>query len=158
VAVRKIGRSGVVGLAGEVDAPPAVGPDMAPDGNWGVQIDQTPSLLDVQLDESGDPAKSFRVAADPFRIATRGSHGVRHADPIGIGQRPGAVGRDRSGDHPRAGACDPESSTFLVHEVDHADRAFGPPTSGVQAIDRRKGADHTERAVKRSAIRHAVQV
>ena len=48
--------------------------------------DQTPSLLDVQLDEGAYPTKSFRVAADQCRISTRGSHGVRHADPVGIGQ------------------------------------------------------------------------
>jgi hypothetical protein len=131
---------------------------MAPDGNLTVQIDETPSLLDVQLDESADPAKSFGVAADPYRIATRRSDRVRHADPIGIGQRPGAVGPDRSGDHPRAGAGNPESSTLLVHEVDHTDRAYGRPTFGTQAVNRRKGADHTERAVERAAIGHAVQV
>ena len=33
VALRKTGRAGVVGLARELDAPPAVGPDMAPDGD-----------------------------------------------------------------------------------------------------------------------------
>ena len=61
------GGAGVVGLAGEVESPPAVRPDAGADADRAPAVDQSAALLDVQLDEGADPAQGLRIGADPLR-------------------------------------------------------------------------------------------
>ena len=82
------GGAGVVGLAGEVEPPPAVRPDRA--GHRRPARPGRPSaaaLLDVQLDERADPAQQRpgRGPSRPGRRRRRQRLGERH--PVAVAQR-----------------------------------------------------------------------
>ena len=64
VAVHQPGGAGVVGLAVEVQPPPAVRPDAAGDADRSAGVDEAAALLDVQLDQGADPAQRLVVAAE----------------------------------------------------------------------------------------------
>ena len=67
MAVGHSGRAGMVGLAGEVEPPAPMGPDVAGHADRSIEIDQAAALLDVQLDEAADPRQRLGVAPDAVR-------------------------------------------------------------------------------------------
>ena len=157
-AVRQPGGAGVVGLAGEVDPPAAVRPEAGADGHRVAGVDQRPALLDVQLDESADPA---RVSSSrPSSLGLPGRRRIASAmrDPVGVGQPAGPVRVQLPGDDPGPGAGDAEPGALLVGEVDDGDRPTGREPVVPQGIERGEGADHAQRPVEGAAVGHRVQV
>ena len=75
-------------------------------------------------------------------------------DAVGVAQPAGAVGVERTGDQPGAGAGDAEPGAFLVAEVDDARAAgAGPKPAARSASSAAQRADHAERPVERAAVR-----
>ena len=157
-AVREPGGSGVVGLAREVDPPPAVRPEPGADRQRVAGVDQRPALLDVQFDESPDPAKGLRIAPEVGGVPTGGQQRLRHAHPGRVGQPAGPVRIQLPGDDPGACAGHAEPGSLLVGEVDHADRPGRHEVVAAQHIDGREGTDHAEWPVEGAAVGHRIQV
>ncbi len=152
------GGARVVGLPREVEAPPAVRPDVAGHCDGYAQVDQAPPLLHVQLDERAHPAQRLLVPAHRLGVSAGGDESVRHTDAVGIGEPQRPFRCHRPGDHPRPRAGDPEPGPLLIHEVDHRQRARRRDPRGPQRVDGGEGGDDTEGSVIRPAVRDRVEV
>ena len=143
------GGAGVVGLTRDVEPPPAVRPDRRSHRDRRPEVDQSAALLDVQLDERADTGQRVGVRAEITRVSPGSAHGLGHRDSVGVDQRPGPVGVQPAGDHPRAGARHAEPGPFLIDEVDHADRPGRTEALLPQRVHRGERAGHAERPVER---------
>ena len=152
------GRARVVGLAGHVDPPAAVRPDVAPDTHGVPETVEGPALLDVELDEGTDPGEGLVVASEVVRGAPGALDRLGHRHAVGVAQPAGAVGGHRPGDDARPGTGDPEAGPLLVGEVDDADGSRRLEAPLAQAVQGGQGADHTERAVEGTAVGDGVEV
>ena len=63
VAVLEPGRAGVVRLAERADAPAAVGPDVAADGDGGVDVDEVAALARLPPPDEGDGVSALHQRA-----------------------------------------------------------------------------------------------
>ena len=160
-AVLEAGRARVVRGAGHVDAPAPVGPDVGADGDGGgggAEIGERAALLDVELDEGGDPAERLVVAAQCRGVAPERLQRLGHRQAVAVTQAQGALCWQRPGDDPRAGAGDPKAGTLLVDEADHGDRDGGGEPGRAEAVDGRQRGDDPERTVEGAAVGHRVEV
>ena len=155
VAVGQPGGAGVVGLAGQVEAPPAVRPDAVGDADRGGPVDQ------------GDgPARRAARRSVPTRRSVSSSRprcagswpAARIASasvvPSRSAQAAGLVGVQRAGQQPRAGAGDAEPGALLVGEADDR-RAAGPGRGRGRAAGRPRRRRRPRRAARRRRRRRA---
>ena len=156
--VRQRGRTRVVGLPGEVEAPPAVRPDPLGDTKGGIEVGQGPALLDVQLHIAPELREQVLVPADLAGILARRTHRLGQRDPVAVTQFPGLPRVDRAGQQAAAQAGDPEAAPFLLSECGHRDGPGRGEALGPQFVDRREGGHHAQRPVVGTAVRHRVQV
>ena len=158
LALGERGGAGVVGLAGHVDPPAPVRPDVAADPDGVAEVDEAAALLDVQLDEGADPGEGLVVAAEGGRVAAGAAHRLGHRHAVVVGEPAGPVGPERTGDDagPRAG--DAEARALLVGEVDDPHRAGRGEAVVPQLVDRRERTDDPERAVEGATVGNRVQV
>ena len=157
-AVLEAGGAGVVGLAGEVEAPAPVRPDVAGDGDRRAEVDERAPLLDVQLDERADPTQGLLVRSELVRVAAGRAQGLGVGGAVGVGEREGPLGGQLAGQDPGAGAGDPEAGALLVDEVDHRQGHVGRNAGRAQGVDGRERRDHAEGSVEGTAVGHRVQV
>ena len=62
--------TGVVGFTRYLDPPPTVRPETTSDGDSTVEVDQTATLLDMQLNERGDPSERLWIRAQLLGVPT----------------------------------------------------------------------------------------
>ena len=158
VAVHQPGGAGVVGLAVEVQPPPAVRPDAVGDADGGARVDQAAALLDVQLDQGADPAQRLVVAAELLGIVPGSAHRLGQRGAVGVGEPPGPVGVEGAGEQPRPRAGDAEPGALLVGEADDPERPRRDHALLAHQVHGGERADHTERAVVGTTVGHRVQV
>ena len=155
VPVLHAGGAGVVGLAGEVEAPPPVRPDLAgqPDGH--VAVDEVAALLDVELDEGAD---AVEVQQAVRRVQPGGADRVGEEDAVAVAQLLRLLPRRGAGDQPRAEAGAPEPRPLLLDEDADADRAVRLEAPGPQRVDGGERGRHAQRAVVRTTVEDRVEV
>ena len=145
----------MVGLAGEVEAPAPVRPDLAgqPDGH--VAVDQVAALLDVQLDERAD---AVEVQQAERRVQPGGAHRVGEEHAVAVAQllRLLPVVAPVASREPRQ--AQPEPRALLLDEDADADRAGRREPAVPQRVDRRRARNHAERAVERPTVEDRVEV
>ena len=112
----------MVGLAGEVESPPAVRPDRGGHADGCVEVDKGAALLDVQLDEHADPVQRLVVPPERGGVGACGAHRLGQAHAVAVAQFPGRIRVEQAGEQAAAHAGDAEARTFLVGEVHHGER------------------------------------
>ena len=151
---------GVVGPAGEVEAPAAVRPDALGDADRprpAGRPGRGPARCAVRRRRRCRPAVPRRGRARPGRTRPRPSRRPR-LTPVAVAQRPGRLGSDDPGQQPAAQAGDAEPGALLLAERGHRDRPDRDAAAGAQQVDGGEPGHHAERAVERAAVGHRVQV
>jgi hypothetical protein len=88
----------MVTLAGDGDAPAAVAEDGPGDSYRPVEIDETATLLDVQLEKCGDRGESAVILPDETRIEAARSSNLAEGCAILVPERTRPIRLDRPGD------------------------------------------------------------
>ena len=160
LAVLETGGAGVVGLTERADPPAAVRPDVAADGDGGVDLEvgQEPALLDVELDERAHPPDRLGVGPQCLGVTTGRTQRLGHRHSLAVGERAGPVGRHGAGEDSRPGTRHPEAGTLLVDEVHDTDGAVGLKSTVAQRIQRSERRHDSQGSVERATVRHGVEV
>ena len=158
LAVLQGRRAGVVGLAGDVDAPAPMGPDVAADADGGAAIDEVPALFDVEFDEGANAGEGLGVWAEGVGVATGVGEGLGHGDPVAVPEGAGPVGVEHSGEQSGTRAGDPEPRALFVDEVDDGQGPVGAVTPFAEDIDGEQAGDDTEGTIEGPAIGHRIQM
>ena len=148
-------RAGVVGLPGEVEAPPAVRPDLAGEADGDVAVDEVAALLDVQLDERADAVQGEQPGR---RVEPGVGDRVGEEHPVAVPQLARGVPGRRAGDQARPEAGPAEPRALLLDEHADADRPVGLEAAPPELVDRRQRGDHAQRAVVRASVEDRVEV
>ena len=157
-AIEHARRARVIGLAGDVNAPAAVGQDRRTHRNRRTEVDQSASLLDMELDESADAREALRLCAERLRVPSRPTKCLVHRDAIRVAQSARLLRSKHPCGEARSDAGDAEAPALLVRETGDGERATWLHAAPLQLRDRSQGARDAERAVVVAAIGHGIEV
>ena len=167
-AVLDAGGAGVVGLAGDVDAPAAVRPDVGADGDGAGRVGEVVAAVGASAralpcSTCSSTKRPMRRTASSSRPRVSGSRPApRHASAI---ETPSASVSARARSASRAPVMMREPAQATPKRAPSSSTKLTTPsgTSGstprlAQRVDGREGADDPERAVEGAAVGHGVEV
>ena len=124
-AVLQAGGAGVVGAAGQVQAPAPVRPYRARGGDRVRGVGEVAALLHVQFHERVELPEQVRVGTERFGVVSGVGHGLGPGGAVGVGEGAGPVGADLPGGEAAAQARHTEAAALLLDEDDHGQGALG---------------------------------
>ena len=124
MAVGEAGRAGVVGAAGELQAPAVVRPDRPGDADRRTQRRERAALLHVQFDERRQAGKALLVGADLGGVEARVRHRLGEGDALVVAERPRPFRVHDPGHQPAAKAWNTEPRALFLCEGDKHHRSF----------------------------------
>src|SRR5699024_697598 len=140
------------------EPPPPVRNHRATERNRRAPINQTATLLDMQLDERADTRQRHIVTAQQLRCQPLGSDSLGQRHPVRIPQCTSPVGIQRPRQQPRPETRHTEPAALLLRKRDnrHRPRHNDPPST--QPIHCGKGTHHPERSVKSTPTRDGIEM
>jgi hypothetical protein len=152
------GGAGVVSTSLDAHVPTAVGDDRPRERERLTQVLEAPALLDVQLDEGGEPGEAHGVGPDQSRIESGIPRRLGEGDPAVVAQLTHPLRVDESGEQPCSETGDAETGALLLGERRDHERSRRPHAPLAEHVDGGERAGDAERPVEVAAAWDGVEM